>query len=225
MSLVLKEMDGRLGIITLNNTPRRNCLSADLVGELVAALDEFLAAGALVVLLRALPGSKVWSAGHDIGELPNPHRDPLPYEDPFESLLRHVQDYPHPIIAMIEGGVWGGAMDLALSCDILVGCESATFAITPAKIGVPYNPSGLIHFMNIMSINKAKELFFTAKPISAQQALEAGILNHLVAVPELEAFTRNLAGDILQNAPLTVAAIKQQFRLLTRGATLSSETF
>jgi len=121
-----------------------------------------------------------------VNELPKPGRDPLPYNSPFEQLLRRVQDYPSPVIAMIEGGVWGGGCDLALTCDMLVGCETASFAMTPAKIGIPYNPSGMIHFINVIGLNKAKEMFFTASPITASEALNLGILNHLVATAELD---------------------------------------
>jgi methylmalonyl-CoA decarboxylase len=125
---------------------------------------------------------------------------------------------------MIEGSVWGGACDLALTCDILVGCETTSFTITPAKIGIPYNASGLIHFINILGLNKAKEKFFTAEPISASDALDAGILNHLVPTADLERFTRDLAGKILRNAPLAVRALKEQFRLLSKGHPIDAET-
>ncbi len=225
MSLILSEIDGQLGVVTLNDQAKRNCLSAALIRELCAALDRFELNGVRVVILRATAGSKVWSSGHDINELPKPGRDPLPYGDPFETLLRRVQDYCDPIIAMIEGSVWGGACDLALTCDILIGCETASFAITPAKIGIPYNPSGLIHFINILGVNKAKEMFFTAAPISASDALNVGILNHLVAASELEAFTNDLARKILENAPLAIRAIKEQCRLLSKGFPLDPETF
>ncbi|MGD0550428.1 MAG: enoyl-CoA hydratase-related protein [Candidatus Bathyarchaeia archaeon] len=125
---------------------------------------------------------------------------------------------------MIEGSVWGGGCDLALTCDILVGCETTSFTITPAKIGIPYNASGLIHFINILGLNKAKEKFFTAEPISASDALNAGILNYLVPTADLERFTRDLAGKILTNAPLAVRALKEQFRLLSRGHPIDAET-
>lgn len=225
MSLVLSEIDGQQGVITLNDPAKRNCLSAELIREFCAVLDQFEQSGVRVVILRAPAGSKVWSSGHDISELPKPGRDPLPYGDPFETLLRRVQDSSDPIIAMIEGSVWGGACDLALTCDILIGCETASFAITPAKIGLPYNPSGLLHFINILGLNKAKEMFFTAAPISASDALNVGFLNHLVPASELEAFTRDLAGKILQNAPLAIRAIKEQCRLLSKGYPLDPETF
>lgn len=224
MPLILTETDGHLGIITLNNPEKRNSLNSPLIHELLSALDNFEASGVRVVILRASPGTKVWSAGHDVNELPRPGRDPLPYGGPFERLLRRVQDYPGPIIAMIEGSVWGGACDLALTCDILVGCESATFAATPAKIGIPYNASGMIHFINVLGLNKAKEMFFTGTPFSASDALNAGILNHLVSAAELERFTRELADIILKNAPLTVRALKEQFRLLSKGHPVDAET-
>ena len=224
MSLVVTEVDGHLGTITLNNPEKRNSLNSALIQELLSTLDEFEGSGVGVVILRASPGTKVWSAGHDINELPRPGRDPLPYGGPFERLLRRVQDYPGPVIAMIEGSVWGGACDLALTCDILIGCESTSFAVTPAKIGIPYNASGMIHFINVLGLNKAKEMFFTGTPVNASDALKAGILNHLVPAAELERFTRELADRILSNAPLAVRALKEQFRLLSKGHPVDAET-
>jgi methylmalonyl-CoA decarboxylase len=224
MSLVLSETDGHLGILTLNHLEKRNSLNALLIHDMFKVLDQFEASDIRVVILRAPPGAKVWSAGHDVNELPQPGRDPLPYASPFERLLRRVQDYPGPIIAMIEGSVWGGACDLALTCDILIGCESTSFTLTPAKIGIPYNASGLIHFINILGLNKAKEKFFTAEPMSASDALSAGILNYLVPTADLERFTRDMAGKILRNAPLAVRALKEQFRLLSKGHPIDAET-
>ena len=78
MPLILKEVDGSLGIITLNNPEKRNCLGANLIREFCKALDEFEESGVRVVIVRAAPGAKIWSAGYDINELPHPGRDPLP---------------------------------------------------------------------------------------------------------------------------------------------------
>lgn len=225
MALVLSEMRQQIGIITLNNPEKRNCLSHALIQDLFSALDSFEQAKMRVVIVRAPEGSKVWSAGHDVSELPKPGRDPLPYNSPFEQLLRRVQDYPDPIIAMIEGGVWGGACDLALSCDIQIGGETATFAMTPAKIGIPYNPSGMIHFINVIGLNKAKEMFFTAAPLTAAEAFNLGILNHVVPVAQLESFTLQLAEKIINNSPLAIRALKEEFRLLSKGHPIDAETF
>jgi len=82
MSLVLTEVDDHLGIITLNNPEKRNALNSALIQELLSTLDEFEGSEVQVVILRASPGTKVWSAGHDVNELPRPGRDPLPYGVP-----------------------------------------------------------------------------------------------------------------------------------------------
>jgi methylmalonyl-CoA decarboxylase len=225
MALILSENENNLGIITLNDPLRCNCLSSPLIEELLCALDRFEASGVWVVILRAAPGSKVWCAGHDIKALPKPGRDPLPYAGHFEHLLHRIQDYPGPVIAMIEGTVWGGGCDLTLCCDIAIGSENVTFAMTPAKIGLPYNPSGMIHFINILGLKKAREMFYTAEPISASDAHNSGLLNHLAPLTELESFTRNLAGKILRNAPLVIRVLKEQFRLLSKGHPIDAETF
>lgn len=225
MALIISETEDSLGIITLNDPERRNCLGSPLIEELLAVFDQFETSGVWVVILRAAAGSKVWCAGHDIKELPRPGRDPLPYGGHFEHLLHRIQDYPGPVIAMVEGTVWGGGCDLTLCCDLVIGSEGVTFAMTPAKIGIPYNPSGMIHFINILGLKKAREMFYTAEPISASDAHNSGLLNHLVPVAELEAFTRDIAGKILKNAPLAIRALKEQFRLLSKGHPIDAETF
>jgi methylmalonyl-CoA decarboxylase len=97
--------------------------------------------------------------------------------------------------------------------------------MTPAKIGVPYNVSGILHFINIMGVNIAKEMFFTAEPLSAEQAAKAGLLNHLVDQSELEKFTYEMAAKITRNSPLSIGVIKEQIRLLASAHPLSPLTF
>lgn len=97
--------------------------------------------------------------------------------------------------------------------------------MTPAKIGVPYNASGILHFINTMGINIAKEMFFTALPLSAERAEKFGILNHVVPLEELEIFTYEIARKICNNSPLSVSVIKEQIRLLANAYPLSPTTF
>src|SRR5215212_4174141 len=209
----------------MNHSRRHNAIGDALADGIIAGLDAMEAAQMQVVVLRAQPGVSIWSAGHDIDELPHARRDPLGYADPLERLLRRVQDFPSPVIAMVEGGVWGGACDLCISCDAIVCAENATFAITPAKLGLPYNASGLVHFITAVGPHKAKEMFFTAQPITAQEAFVADLVNHVVPREELDARTYAIAVAITQNAPLAVQALKRAFRLLLQGPVLPSETF
>ena len=226
MEFIITEFSNYLGTITLNNDAKRNSLNTKMLTEITSAFEEFKRLKARVVIIKANKGTRVWSAGFDINELPQPGRDPLSYYDPIEVTLRAIQLFPAPVIAAIEGSVWGGACDLAFCCDILIGTNTAAFAITPAKIGVPYNPSGVLHFINMVGVHLAKEMFFTALPINAQQAKHHGILNHLVPnVEELENFTRFTAEQIIQNSPLSISVIKEQLRILSGSFPITPETF
>jgi len=138
-TLVKRSLDRKIGTITLDNPSKHNALSAALIGELLVALSDLTNAGARAIVLRAYKGAKVWSAGHDVRELPTNGRDPLTYDDPLQTVVRVIKESPVPIIAMVEGGVWGGACEVVMSCDIVIAAEGTTFAITPAKLGVPYD--------------------------------------------------------------------------------------
>ncbi|KAA0252323.1 methylmalonyl-CoA decarboxylase [Acidobacteria bacterium ACD] len=225
MSLVRTEIRDNIGTITLENTKKRNALSRALVDDLVHALDGMHELNARVVILRAPAGSTVWSAGHDIHELPTSGRDPLAYDDALLVAIRKIQYLPIPVIAMIEGAVWGGACDLAFSCDILVGCPTTSFTMTPAKIGVPYNVTGILHFMNMLPVNTVREMFFTALPMRAETAYRLGVLNDLFPVEELEACTYEKAAVIARNSPLSIASIKEQIRLLSMAHPLTPNMF
>lgn len=139
--VVLTSVVGQVGIITLDDRPRRNAIGAQLATAVIAALASLRTRQVRAIVLRAAAGMHVWSAGHDIDELPPGGRDPLSYNDPLEGLIRAVRTFPAPVIAMVHGTVWGGAVDLVLSCDLAVADETASFAITPANLGLPASRS------------------------------------------------------------------------------------
>ncbi len=225
MSLIVTDFSDMIGTITLNNNAKRNCLSGALLKSVVAALKEMREKGAQVIILRAAKGAKVWSAGLDINEFPEPGRDPFPYNDPFEQVGRSIQRFPAPVIAMIEGSVWGAACDLALSCDILIGTPDTFFAMTAAKIGIPYTSSGILHFIYGVGLAIAKEMMFTAQPLGAARAEKLGIINHVVPAAALEDFTYQMARQITRNSSLSIGVIKEQLRILANSHPVSPETF
>jgi methylmalonyl-CoA decarboxylase len=124
---------------------------------------------------------------------------------------------------MIGGGVWGGASEAAMACDIIVAAPDATFALTPAKLGVPYNVSGMLTFLNAAPLRLIKEMAFTAKPISAARAANAGLINHVTPSDELESFTYAIASDIVANAPLSIAVMKEELRILAGAHPMSPQ--
>lgn len=225
MSLLITEFKDKIGWITMNNDEKRNALSVEMLCNLIDALDEMLLRKARVVIIRANKGSKIWSAGFNIDELPRDGRDPLAYDNPLQTVIRGIMDFPAPVIAMAEGSIWGGACNIAFVCDIVIGTENTCLAITPAKIGVPYNTSGILQFLDIIGAHTAKEMFFTADPIPAEKALTLGILNHIVPAEEIEDFTLKIAGKIIANSPLSIRVIKEQLNILGNAMPLSPQTF
>ena len=225
MALVLTELKDQIGWITLNHDAKRNALSFGLLTELLDGLKDLRQRKARVIIIRANKGAKVWSSGFYIDELPRDGSDPLSYDNPLQKVIRLIQGIPVPVIAMAEGSIWGGACNIAFICDIVIGTRNTCLAITPAKIGVPYNTSGVLQFLDIIGSHIVKEMFFTAEPISAEKALSLGIINHLVDENELESFTISLANKIIGNSPLSIQVIKEQLNILGNAIPLTPQTF
>ncbi len=225
MALIERELSDCVGVVTLSDRRTHNALSKALIDELCAAFDEMRRLQTRVAVLRAQAGAKVFSSGHDVRELPTNGRDPLTYNDPLRSLVRCVEAFPAPVIAMVEGSVWGGACELVMSCDIVISAEDSTFALTPAKLGVPYNISGVQTFLNAGGMALCKEMLLTAQPMPVKRLVERGIVSRAVPRDQLEEATRSMVGQIKTNSPLVAALLKEELRLLSAAQNLSPETF
>ena len=225
MTFVKTELREQIGWITMDHDAKRNALSFALLSELLAAFKVMKEAKARVIILRANKGAKVWSSGFFIDELPRDGSDPLAYDNPLQKVIRTIQSTSVPVICMAEGSIWGGACNIAFVCDIVIGTKETCLAITPAKIGVPYNTSGILQFLDIIGSHIVKEMFFTASPISAEKALDLGIINHLVAPEELEEFTIAMSRKIIANSPLSIQVIKEQLTILGNALPMTPQTF
>lgn len=225
--MINSEVIDKICFIEMDNPDHFNVLSEEMCTSIDRAIDEAYKNECVGIVIKAQCKRGVWSAGHDIRELPQDGNDPLAYDVPMETLLRKVQQIPIPVIAYANGTVWGGACDLCVSCDMIVATEDATFAITPAKIGIPYNASGIMHFINQLGMNKAREMFFTGMPITAQDALNVGFVNMIAPADKLDdMLNERLLNPLRRNSVLSISAIKRQFRILSKAATvLSSENF
>ncbi|WP_240190320.1 methylmalonyl-CoA decarboxylase [Azospira oryzae] len=225
MSLINAHLAEGIGSITFNYDFKRNALSEAMTGEIAAALALFTQEGARVAVIRGQPGAKVWSAGHSVDELPTGGHDPLGWKDSLRMVIREIEAFPGPVIAQVGGSVWGGACELVFACDLIVATPEATFAATPAKLGVPYNATGLLTFLNALPLHLAKELLFTGSPMGAARLERQGVINHLVPAAEIDAFVHELAKGMAHNAPLSISVIKEQLRILAGAHALSPQDF
>lgn len=225
--MVETRIEDRIGFVEMQNPDHFNVLSEQMCSELVDAINDCYKKECVAIVIEAQTKRGVWSAGHDINELPMDGNDPLSYDVPMERLLRTVQKVAIPVIACVTGTVWGGACDLCISCDMIVATETSTFAITPAKIGIPYNASGIMHFINQLGVNKAREMFFTGAPLTAHEALNVGFVNQIASAEMLHKLLEvKILNPLRRNSVLSVSAIKRQFRMLTKAShSINAENF
>jgi methylmalonyl-CoA decarboxylase len=206
-------IDARIAKVVFRNASKHHALNAELLGALETRLTMLASQGVPVVILTSGVGEKVWSAGHDLGELEADH-DPIAWGKPLERVLRQIRSYPGVVIAMVSGSVWGGAVDLVMSCDLVVADTTVRLAMTPANIGLPYSTSGLLRFINNLPIHILKEMFFCARPLDADEAERYGVLNRVAQPADIEAVALQMARDIATKAPLAISAVKEQLRIL-----------
>jgi methylmalonyl-CoA decarboxylase len=222
--LIRTEIRDAIAWVTLDSPPV-NALSMALIDELSAALVAHRPPEVRAVVIRAARGARVFSAGHDVHELPTNGRDPLTYNDPLRTVVRQIETHPAPVIAMIEGSVWGGACELVFSCDLVVAAAEATFALTPARLGVPYNLSGTLNLMKVADLHVVKEMLFTARPVPAGRMVAYGVVNAVVPVEQLEQTTTDLTVDIAMSSPLVHRIMKEELRVLANAHPLTPEAY
>lgn len=208
MSEWTTESDGTVLRMTFCDPTSRNRLTTPMFDQARAILDEAVRGGVRVVVLRAEPVKGIWSSGHDISEIPRDTTEHV-WENPLEAFLEYFRRLPLATIAEVGGDVWGGACELVLSCDLIVATAQARMAITPARLGVGYPPSGVARFLACLPAQVVARMFLTAEPVTMQTAYELGAVTQTVSRDEeLEPTVGQWADKIVRNAPLTIAATK-----------------
>ena len=225
MELINRLQVDQIGILTLQNTERLNVMGCALVDQLINALESFTNSNTRVILLRAVPGVKVWSAGYDVNELPPHGKDPLECHEPLRRAVKAMHNCPLPIIVVVEGSVWGGANELVMSGDMVIAATGTTFALTPSRLGVPYNPSGIMTFMNTIPLHILKEMVYRAVPVKAERLETYGAINHVVPPEKLADFSMQIAREITLTSPLANRVFKEQVTSMGNAIPLTSNEF
>jgi enoyl-CoA hydratase len=209
---MIAEIDGAIGWVTFNNPARRNAVSMEMWRAVPEIFDRLEAEhGVRVIVLRGA-GDKAFVSGLDISEFEDEFASSqaaVRLEEISATANRHIQASPKPTIAMIRGFCIGAGLQIAANCDLRVAAETATFAITAAKLGLGYPISSIERIVGIVGPGYAKEIFFTARQFTASKAERMGLVNRVVPDTGLESAVRDICKMIADNAPLTIAAFKQ----------------
>jgi enoyl-CoA hydratase/carnithine racemase len=166
-----------------------------------------------VLVLRIRGTGKHFCSGFDIGQI-DPSRKG---GSGFEEMVDAVEDCRPITIAAINGGVYGGATDLALACDFRVGVEGAEMFMPAARLGLHFYKRGLERFQTRLGLNMAKRLFLTAQTLCSEEMHQCGFLTDLASPAEFEEVVDKLTGTIASMAPLAVTGMKRHLNRMARG--------
>ena len=189
------QIDGAIATITLRRPEQANRLSADDLDRLGALIADVNARDDVLVLLLRGTG-KYFCSGFDIGSIGGGA------ESSFAEIVDALEEARPVTIAVLHGGVYGGATDLALACDFRVGAHGIDMFMPAARLGLHYYQSGLERYVTRLGLDNAKRLFLTAQKIDAEAMKAIGYLTHLVASEALEAEVTSLSNACASMAPI-----------------------
>lgn len=203
--------DGAIGWITFNNPARHNAVSMSMWEGLFEIVQDYAQDPDIRVIVVKGAGEKAFVSGADISEFEEKRSSPETtrlYNETGQKATLALKHVNKPTIAMVRGYCVGGGVSIALACDMRIAAEGSSFAVPAAKLGLGYELEGVRKLVNVVGPAFAREIFYTARQFTGQEALAMGLVNRLVPADWLESYVRDYAASIAANAPLTVASIK-----------------
>ena len=199
--------EGRLTIVTLNRPQAMNALHSAAHFELSHIFDEFAGDPDQWVAIITGAGEKAFCAGSDLKAIAKGTSNERPTSG-FAGLTSRF-DLVKPVIAAVNGVAMGGGFEIALACDLVVASSNAVFALPEPRVGLTAFAGGMHRLPRQIGMKHAMGLILTGRRIDAREALSMGIVNEVVAPPELMAAARKWAGWILECSPMAVRASKE----------------
>ena len=218
-SAPILEVSGARATIRLNRPKHLNRLQSEDLGELIRLFDRIEADGAIRVLVLTGTG-RAFSAGYDLNSVADratSEKEQQSAGSAFEVVVNRLEDLGVPSICRLNGGVYGGATDLALACDFRIGVDDAEMFMPAARLGLHYYPSGIKRYVSRLGVDNAKMLFLTAQKITAPEMLRIGYLTAMVPAEALDAEVDRLATILAGNAPLAMRGMKRAINEFARG--------
>jgi len=209
------ETDGPLAVLTFNRPEARNAMTWEMYAALADACEQVDADAAVRVFVLRGAGGRAFIAGTDISQLPSFEgpADGLDYEKRLDAALDRLERVAKPTIALVHGVAAGGGCAIALACDLTIATPDSTFGIPIARtLGNCLSGASYARLVDAMGPKRVKEMVFTGRLFTADEALEAGLVNRIVPAEEIDEAVGVLAAQIASNAPLTLQATKEMLR-------------
>ncbi|ARF81728.1 enoyl-CoA-hydratase DpgD [Kitasatospora aureofaciens] len=216
LTRVRYEKRGRVAHVTLDRPDRANAMDLRMHEELAFVWDDFESDDELWLAVLTGAGQRAFSAGQDLKELAASIEEGSNAPSTFGSRgkpgwprLTERFDLAKPVVARVNGAAFGGGFELALACDVIVAADTATFALTEAKLGLTAGAGGVFRLTRQAPYRVALGHLISGRPMTADRAYELGLVNEVVPAADLDSAVDAWVADILGCAPLAVRAVKQ----------------
>ena len=204
-------LDGRTLHIRFNNPARHNALSVDMWEAVPVLLNQAEHDPRVRLVVFTGAGEKAFVSGADISQFEDMRaaREAVTrYEHMAETALMGIYNFPKPTLACIRGFCIGGGINVAISCDMRIAASDAVFSVPAARLGLGYRYSAMKNLVDLIGPGAAKDLFFTARKINAQEAQSLGLVTRVCAPEDLPELLAEYTSALAANAPLTIQAAK-----------------
>ena len=205
-------IQGHIGHITLNRPEAHNALSKVAMAEMVNVLSDWQESNIRAVVITGTGRS--FCAGASLDELGDGSWD----DNPLIKLCDTVESFKAPVIAALNGGVFGGGVELALACDFRIGVQGMKMFVPPAKLGIHYEAAGIGRAVQRLGAQMARRVFLLAERFEDDALLAAGFLDDLVTPGALATRAKGMAEEIAALAPLAVQGMKRSILEISCGA-------
>ena len=201
MEFITYEVEGMVGIITINRPKALNALNSQVLEELDATLDA-VDQNAVRCLILTGAGEKSFVAGADIGEMSTLTKaEGEAFGKKGNDVFRKLETFPLPVIAAVNGFALGGGCEISMSCDIRICSENAVFGQPEVGLGITPGFGGTQRLARLVGAGMAKQMIYTARNIKADEAYRIGLVNAVYPQEELMAAARKMAAGIAAQAP------------------------
>lgn len=208
MSNILSEQNGHVLTLTINRPSQLNALNKETIEELSGALKAAEADSNIGAIILTGSGEKAFVAGADIKEFADfsVEKGKELSAVGHDSLFNLVENLTTPVIAAVNGFALGGGLELAMSAHIRVASDNAKLGLPEVSLGVIPGYGGTQRLAQLVGRGKAFELIMTAGMMTAEEAQQWGLVNHVVPQSELLELANKIASKIIKNSPMAIAA-------------------
>ena len=208
-------LDAAVLHIRFNNPAKHNALSLDMWEAVPALLGKAAKDDNVRMVVFSGEGGKSFVSGADISQFEDLRAQKeavKKYEVVAEEALQGIYNFEKPTVAWIKGYCIGGGLNVAISCDLRIASSDSTFSVPATRLGLGYRFSAMKNLTDLVGPGAAKDIFFTARRLDAQEALRIGLVNRVAEADRMDALLEEYAKAITTGAPLTIKAGKRIIR-------------